>query len=526
VKKNLAIYIIALSSLAVRPIPVHQAAQDGAHKQAGSHHHYKLIDLGTFGGPISGANGEPTENDILNSAGSIVGGADTSIPTPEPACYNPVLNSDCFIFHAFVWKSEGLKDLGTLPAGDFSFAEGINNRGQIAGVSENGENDPVTGYPEFHAVLWQNDHILDLGTLGGNSSFAGSINDQGQIMGVSLNDVPDPFSIVGLGSMTALTQTRSFLWQRGKMHDLGTLGGPDSFAMFLNNVGEIAGVSYTNNVADPNTGFPHMDPFLWRDGKMQDLGNFGGTNDPFGPSLFVAGLNNHGQVAGFMNLPGDQIAHAFLWDGEKLIDLNASRGGLGGNFSFAAGLNDAGAVIGAATLPGDQVQHAFRWKNGVMTDLGTPAGDVCSQGGNINSIGQIVGASQSAQDCFGRFTHAFLWENGGPSVDLNTLIPPNSPLELTVAGLISDRGEIIGGGDPVGCTNNDACNHVYVLIPCDENHPAVEGCDYSLVEVAAAEEVPPTAAANKDKLSPTELTARVRSSMANRYRGFGTLPRP
>jgi probable HAF family extracellular repeat protein len=365
----------------------------------------------------------------------------------------------------------------------------------------------MTGNPEFHAVLWQNDHILDLGTLGGNSSFAGSINDRGQIMGVSLNDVPDPFSIVGLGSTAALTQTRSFLWEHGKMHDLGTLGGPDSFAIFLNDAGEVAGVSYTSNDADPNTGFPHMDPFLWRDGKMQDLGNFGGTNDPFGPSLFVAGLNNRGEVVGSLNLPGDQIAHAFLWDGEKLIDLNASRGGLGGNFSFAAGLNDAGAVIGAATLPGDQVQHAFRWKNGVMTDLGTPAGDVCSQGENINSIGQIVGASQSAQDCFGRFTHAFLWENGGPSVDLNTLIPPDSSLQLTVAALITDRGEIIGGGDPLGCTNNDACNHVYVLIPCDENHPAVEGCNYSLVDATTANDVRPTQAIQASALTSTATTA-------------------
>ena len=502
-KRNMAMYITTLTLLAVLAV-VQLAAQDSAdHKN--SHHHYKLIDLGTFGGPIGAVNTEPTENDIINITGTIVGGADTSIPTPVPGCYNPVLNPDCYIFHAFAWRGDGLMDLGSLRGGKFSFAEGINNLGQIAGVSENGQNDPVTGNPEFRAVIWQNWPNFDLGTLGGPSSFAGSINDQGQVMGVSLNDVPDPFSIVGLGSMTTMTQTRGFLWEHGNMRDLGSIGGPDTFPIFLNEEGDVAGVGYTSNIADPNTGFPHMDPFLWRNGKMQDLGNLGGTNDPMGPSLFVAGLNNRGQVVGTMNLPGDQFFHAFLWDGEKLVDLNASGGGLGGIFSFAAGLNDSGEVVGAATLPGDQVQHAFLWRNGVMTDLGTPSGDACSQAENINSLGQVVGASQSAQDCSGRFTHAFLWESALPSVDLNTLIPSNSPLELTVASLITDRGEIIGGGDPVGCGNNDACNHVYVLIPCDENHPGVEGCDYSLVDAAEAAREIPAPAMHKPTTSPRTL---------------------
>lgn len=535
-KKNLAICAFLLIALAVLVMPRHlaSASQDQAQNRPEGYHHYKLIDLGTFGGPISRVNVEPTENDLINDAGKIVGGADTSLPappTPPPGCYNPALPSDCFIFHAFAWRGDGLKDLGTLPGGAFSFAEGINNLGQIVGVSEDGQNDPETGNPVFRAVLWQSGQIFDLGTLGGPSGFAGSINDQGQIMGVSLDGVPDPFSIVGLGSTTTMTQTRGFLWEQGKMRDLGSIGGPDTFPMFLNDVGEVAGVGYTSNIADPNTGLPHMDPFLWRNGKMQDLGNFGGTNDPMGPSLFVAGLNNRGQVVGFMNLPGDQISHAFLWDGEKLVDLSASRGGLGGNFSFANGLNNAGEVVGQATLPGDQLQHAFVWINGVMTDLGTPSGDACSQAENINSLGQVVGASQSAQDCFGRFTHAFLWENGGPSVDLNTLIPPNSPLLLTVAYLITDHGEIVGGGDPIGCTNNDACNHAYVLIPCDENYPDVEGCDYSLVNAKTATGVrpapitEPSAPASNNKLSPSEVRARYRSATSNPYRRFEILPR-
>jgi probable HAF family extracellular repeat protein len=312
--------LVALVALA---IPVHLAAQQG--KQSHSqHHHYQIIDLGTFGGPQSFLNVEPTGN-FINQAGMIVGGADTNISTPVPGCYNPVLNPDCYISDAFVWSANGLQDLGTLPGGYFSFAFAINNRGQIAGVSENGQIDHGSGNPEFHAVVWQNGQILDLGTLGGTSSFAGAINDRGQIMGPALNNVPDPYSILGLGAATTLTQTRAFLWGGGKMQDLGTLGGPDSFPFFLNDRGQVAGMSYTSYEATTIHGVPPLDPFLWsKDKGMQDLGNFGGTN-PIGIFTgYIAGLNNRGQVAGTMTLRGDEVDRAFLWDGERLSDLGVS----------------------------------------------------------------------------------------------------------------------------------------------------------------------------------------------------------
>jgi probable HAF family extracellular repeat protein len=455
----------------------------------GKYHHYKLIDLGTFGGPLSVVNIELTE-DFVNKAGIIVGGAHTSLPTPEPGCYNPVNNPDCLISHAFVWQRGELKDLGTLPGAYFSYAEGINDFGQIVGVSENGQDDPTTGNPEFHAVLWENGRIHDLGTLGGTSSFAATVNDLGQIMGVALNAIPDPYSILGLGSETTLTQTRGFLWEEGKMRDLGDLGGPDNFPVFLNQRGQVAGMSFTSDVANPNTGMPPMDPYISENGKIKDLGNFGGTN-PFG--LFsgnTAGLNDRGEVAGTLTLPGDQISHAFLWDGEKLTDL----GTLGGNYAIAYGINELGEVVGFSTTPGDNVFHAFLYQKGAMTDLGTVDGDACSTSQYANSRGQAVGSSQASDGmggCVNPYTHAFRWQNGGPSVDLNSLIPPGSPVELTVADYISDSGEIVGGGDPIGCTNNDACNHTYLLIPCDENHPNIEGCDYGLVDAAEADRLSP-----------------------------------
>ena len=510
-KKSLLLQISICSLCAVLALAVGSSAQ----AQQAKHHHYKLMDLGTFGGP--GSSTTEGSQRVLTNGGTLVGGADTPSLNPYPNRFNPFNRPDSYVQHAFVWQEGVLTDLGTLPGGSASFPYWINSEGVIAGGSELPAIDPNSGTPEFRAVLWQNHKIQDLGTLGGTASLAVDVNNLGQVTGFAQNATPDSYSIVGLG-----TQTHAFLWKNGRMHDLGTLGGPDSFAQYINDSGQVAGVSYTSDIADPNTSLPPLDPFLWDNGKMKDLGNFGGTNGFLGP--FVYGLNNRGQVIGIMSLPGDQFNQAFLWDGEKLSNL----GTLGGNYSLPNGMNDAGEVVGGAWLPGDQTKHAFLWRKGIMTDLGTVDGDPCSFAESINSMGQVVGASQSAAGGCDRFTAAFLWENGGPSVDLNTLVPPGSPLQLAGAAWINERGEITGGGVPPGCDNGDTCGHAYLLIPCDQDHPDIEGCDYSPVDAATTAQLRPAqisqapTAASEAKLSPAEVITRFRSLIARRYHPFET----
>jgi probable HAF family extracellular repeat protein len=93
-----------------------------------------------------------------------------------------------------------------------------------------------------------------------------------------------------------------------------------------------------------------------------------------------------------------------------------------------------------------------------MTDLGVIDGDACSTGNGVNSRGQVVG---DAGVCFvgGR---AWLWENGGPMVDLNDLALPGSGLHLQDATVINDRGEIVCTGV---LANGD--QHAVLLIPVD-----------------------------------------------------------
>jgi probable HAF family extracellular repeat protein len=455
------------------------------------HHHYKLISLGTFGGPesyiVGFEYGGPFNN--LNESGMLTGWADTSMLDPYRKSSNAYgsfcFNGDCHTSHAFFWW-DGLRfDLGTLPGGYSSAPAWISSNGLVAGVSQNGEFDPQepgspTNYPEVRAVLWGYGQIIDLGTLeGGYESGASAVNSRGQVVGWAINTVPDPNSLFFSGEEYNFYdpieqyQTRAFLWQNGVMTDLGALGtGSDAWAQAINDKGQIVGISYTNttvNTVGTGCGYqetliPTEDPFFWEKGEMTDMGGLGGT---CGQPYF---LSNSGQVVGSSDLPGDLASHPFLWTKEEgMQDL----GTLGGSSGSASMINDLGVVVGGTYLSGDSQLDAFLW-DGKMHDLG--ALDGCSYAFAVNKQRQVVGNWGGAQCEEG----AFLWENGGPMVDLSTLLTAPSDLVLGVVNN-NDLGEIAGIG--VDARGN---GHAIVLVPCDGNHPNVEGCDYSMVDAAAA----------------------------------------
>jgi probable HAF family extracellular repeat protein len=125
----------------------------------------------------------------------MVGWADTATPDPDG-----FFNEDFFVAHAFVWQKGVRTDLGALgasPDNNISNATWISETGLIAGFSENGAFDPLLPppAPEIRAVLWKDGQIIDLGTLGGNLSFANAVNNRGQVVGFALNTTPDPFGI-------------------------------------------------------------------------------------------------------------------------------------------------------------------------------------------------------------------------------------------------------------------------------------------------------------------------------------------
>jgi probable HAF family extracellular repeat protein len=446
----------AIAVLTAVAIPVKLAAQNGADHHE-RHHRYKLVDVGTFGGPDSYF----TFGVGVNNQGQAAGGAST--PTPDPFFPNCIF-PDCFVGHAFLWRDGVATDLGALPGANNSAISGLNAHGVVMGSSENGLVDPVINFPELEPVVWKGERIIRLGTFGGTFGQANAINDRGQVVGFATNTIPTPVSIAAFGCDVDLpvpTESRAFIWDGGDIHDLGTLGGTDSCAVSINERGQVAGYSFTDTSSNPP-----VHPFLWHHGTMSDLGTLGGT------FALTNALNNKGEVAGLSFLAGDSVCHPSLWRRGQIIDL----GTLGGENGIAESLSDAGEVVGEADLSGasgpcfngPQAHHAFRWRHGVMTDLGTQDDDPCSLAMSINAGGQVVGAST---DCT-TFQHAFIWEQGGPMVDLNSFVPASSNLTLTVATLINDRGEIAAQGVfPNGDTR------AILLIPCDEERGDLEGCE-------------------------------------------------
>ena len=236
--KSRILTLIAITLFAALAIPARLAAQE--------HIRYKVVDVGTLGGPNSIPplpffEGSPAGPESLSRAGTFTGQADTATTDPfAPNCFG-----DCFVSHAIQWRDGVLTDLGALHSSESlsSASRWISVNGLIAGFSQNGEIDPLNpDLLEIRAVLWKHGKITDLGTLeGGYESEAFAVNARGQVVGAATNGIPDPSSIVGVS-----TQVRAFLWQNGAMQDLGTLpGGTDAVALLVNERGQIVGQSYT-----------------------------------------------------------------------------------------------------------------------------------------------------------------------------------------------------------------------------------------------------------------------------------------
>ncbi|UCG50115.1 MAG: right-handed parallel beta-helix repeat-containing protein, partial [Phycisphaerales bacterium] len=299
-------------------------------------------------------------------------------------------------------------DLGTL-GGGYSEAHGINEAGQIVGVSR-------TSAGHKHAFIWDAANgMSDLGTLGGSESVAYGLNGLGQVVG---------------SSGTSAGRLHAFLWESGMMTDLGTLGGGlASEARAINDAGQVVGESRTDK-----SDYSWQRAFVWQDAVMTDLGVLPeGTGNRFSAAFDISAS---GRIVGAAD------ERAFLWedlngnglsDPGEMLNLGLIQSGVSG----AYGINEMGQVVGTSSGG-----YAFIWDSfSGMVDLGL---DKKSTPRSINDAGQIAGWFEYTSD---DDLHAFLWDAISGRIDLNQFLTDNSTWSvLYQANSINNHGQIVGSG--------------------------------------------------------------------------------
>jgi probable HAF family extracellular repeat protein len=156
------------------------------------------------------------------------------------------------------------------------------------------------------------------------------------------------------------------------------------------------------------------------------------------------GINSKGQVAGSIDAADGRL-HAFLYDGERTIDL----GLLNGVASEASAINELGQVTGWVILNHeDGSAQAFLY-DGTMHGLGTLGGRE-AYGLDINNSTQVVGYSTGTDN----IRRAFLYQNGGMS-------PLPAPGPRSFGSVINDSGTAAGRyDDPNGFVRG------FIVGPC------------------------------------------------------------
>jgi len=228
--------------------------------------------------------------------------------------------------------------------------------------------------------------VINLGT--GDLSELPVINSKGQVS----------------FSMQSGAGSRGYFYDGTVTTDIGTLGGPGTNAVDLNDAGQVTGRSMLSS------GLEHG--FVWRSGSgMVDLGVLPGASASAG-----AAINNRGVVAGTSS--GSLTPpHAFRWSATSGIeDLGAFTAGIA-SFSSATLINDADLIAGNSdTAAMNRAGFVWTRASGLIDISGPGGGDAYPYA--LGPKDQVAGAFSGPAN--GYLYHAFVWTRASGMLDLGT----------------------------------------------------------------------------------------------------------
>jgi probable HAF family extracellular repeat protein len=252
----------------------------------------------------------------------------------------------------FLLNNGQLASLGNL-GGSYGSANDINNAGQVAGYSY------VGSAGQTHAFLYENGTMKDIGVfIGTGGSWAQAINETGQVAIYTNNGtyvyqnagvraipgehfLPAGMNDAGQIAGTLLTPGDAAFYNGTTLIDLAPLlPNIHSLATGVNNAGQVIGVSYGSAGNDYRA-------FLYGAGAMQAL------TVPDSIQSYATSINNAGDVVGSVQ-NADQTWWGFLYRDGQMIDLNSLPGiaGSGWVLTGASKINNAGQILAAGFLNG------------------------------------------------------------------------------------------------------------------------------------------------------------------------------
>ena len=381
---------------------------------------YNVIDLG----PLPPYHSQNIALGI-NASGQVVGYAwERGFPREEAILWTPGGTTG-------PPENPQLRGLGNFKGNDYwssSQAYALNNRGQVVGWS-NGIDALINNW---HAFVWENGSMVDLGTLRGfGASQAHSINDVGQITG---------WSETKLGTLDVNQHAFVYNLATRQMQDLNI---DHSWGNSINSQGQIVGGYYPTDQAGNVVAPVHA--FFWDPvtGK-QDLHSL---VSPGGDKSQAAALNNYGQIVGWTT-DQNNVWRAFFYDRRtgRVSHL------LGDEESLATAINNQGLVVGHYKFS-LLVDHAFVWdvQAGVVEDLNqrlpTDAGWTLFEAWGINDSGQIAGSGAHQVDG--------IYDQRG--YRLSPPLPLSFPLTVTKAG--TGNGTVTSTPAGISCGSDCAENY-------------------------------------------------------------------